>query len=78
MKTGTNTRIGIGKRLFALLLSLCMLAGVLPVVAYSDGGTGNSGTGSGDPDEEEYVLEGVFNWPYNDDEITHTVYYKAD
>ena len=70
MEKRTNTRTGFGKRAFALLLTLCMLAGTIPAVAFSDG---NQGSGSTD----EYVQEGVYNWDYGA-ETEHTVYYKAD
>ena len=59
----------IGRRALALLLSILMVVTLMPTAVFANN----------DPDpDEEYVQEGVYNWPYDDSEIYHTVYYYAN
>ncbi len=70
-------KTSIGRRALAVLLGLIMVLTLVPVSAFADGNGGSgTGTGSGGGTDEEYVQEGVFDWPYDDDETEHTVYYK--
>lgn len=54
-----------GQKLLALMLSIIMVVTMVPTAVFAE-------------DEEEYVQEGVYTWPYDESEIYHTIYRYSD